>query len=277
MKIAIAQISPKFGQWKANLDKHEQYIELAIQNKVKLLLFPEMSLTGYALKDQTPSLAVTLQDEKLQYIAKCSQELDLVVGFPELIPGEGYAISSAYFHKGYLLHVHRKVYLPINGMFDDLKDFRRGESIKAFHAGSWKLGILICRDLWHMDAVQALALQKTHMILAPSAVPLRSIGAQGPNIHSFMERTVRSYSEHHTMYFAFANRVGFEEGICFYGGSMISDPFGRVIAQASFLEEELVTAEVNMSQIHRRIANLPLKHEENPSLLLSAYEEEVLP
>ncbi len=277
MKIAIAQISPKFGQWKANLDKHEQYIELAIQNKVKLLLFPEMSLTGYALKDQTPSLAVTLQDEKLQYIAKCSQELDLVVGFPELIPGEGYAISSAYFHKGYLLHVHRKVYLPINGMFDDLKDFRRGESIKAFHAGSWKLGILICRDLWHMDAVQALALQKTHMILAPSAVPLRSIGAQGPNIHSFMERTVRSYSEHHTMYFAFANRVGFEEGICFYGGSMISDPFGRVIAQASFLEEELVTAEVNMSQIHRRISNLPLKHEENPSLLLSAYEEEVLP
>lgn len=277
MKIAIAQISPKFGQWKTNLDKHEQYIELAIQNKVKLLLFPEMSLTGYALKDQTPSLAVTLQDEKLQYIAKCSQELDLVVGFPELILGEGYAISSAYFHKGYLLHVHRKVYLPINGMFDDLKDFRRGESIKAFHAGSWKLGILICRDLWHMDAVQALALQKTHIILAPSAVPLRSIGAQGPNIHSFMERTVRSYSEHHTMYFAFANRVGFEEGICFYGGSMISDPFGRVIAQASFLEEELVTAEVNMSQIHRRIANLPLKHEENPSLLLSAYEEEVLP
>ncbi len=277
MKLALAQISPHFGDWQANLNKHEKYIELAVKNKADLIIFPEMSLTGYALKDLVSDLAVTLQDKKLHHVAKYSKDIDIVAGFAELMPGEGYAISSAYFHKGFLLHVHRKVYLPINGMFDDLKDFRRGKTIQAFHVKKWTMGMLICRDIWHMDAVQALAIQKAQLIIAPSAVPLRSIGPQGPNIHGLMERTARSYAEHHTHYFAFVNRVGFEEGVCFYGGSLLVDPFGKVIAQAGFLTEELIMGELSHSELHRRIASISLKHEEDPSLLLNAYDTEVLP
>ncbi len=274
MKIAIAQIHPIFGQWEANIQKHQRYIDLAKNNGANLIVFPELSLSGYSLKELTPDLAVTLQDDRLEQIAQWSHEIDIVAGFPELIPGQGFAISSAYFHQGFILHVHRKVYLPINGMFDDLKDFRRGKNIQAFHVNEWTLGMLICRDLWHADAVQALVFQKAQLVIAASAVPLRSIGEKGPNIHGFIERTSRSYAERHTIYFAFSNRVGFEDGICFYGGSMIADPFGKVIAQAGYLEEELITADINHDSIHRRIAAISLKHEEDPSLLLSAFDEE---
>ncbi len=276
MKIGIAQIAPVFGHWEANVRKHKEYIQLAQSNHIDLLVFPEMSLTGYSLKDAVSEVALSLDDPRINEFSELSASIDIVAGFAELIPGKGFAISSAYFHQGYLLHVHRKVYLPINGMFDDLKDFRSGDSIRAFPVREWNCGILICRDIWHMDAVQALAFQNTQLLIAPSAVPLRSIGPTGPNIHAFMKRTAQSYAEHHTLYFIYANRVGFEEGICFYGGSMIADPFGQVIAQGGFLEEELIVAEVSMDEIHRRISCISLKHEENPSLLLTSLDEEEL-
>lgn len=258
MKASIAQISPVFGDWEANLQKHYKFTDIAIKNGADLIIFPEMSMTGYFLRDLVPNLSVGPDFSPIKLLFEMSNEIDIVTSFPERSEDFHYYISSIYLHKGKIMHLHRKIYLPINGMFDDLKDFKKGNKISSFSVRGWKMGMLICRDMWHLDTVNTLVLQGSRIIIAPSAVPLRSIGEKGPNIDLFIERTVRSYAEKGTLYFIFANRVGFEEGICFYGGSKVAAPNGDIILNMNYLEEGLGFFEITEQTIERRISNLPL-------------------
>ena len=262
MKASIAQISPIFGNWEANLQKHYYFTDIAIKNGAELIIFPEMSLTGYYLKDLVPSLSIGPDFSRLKTLLEMSTEIDIVSSFPERTIDFHYHISSVYLHKGKIQHLHRKVYLPINGMFEDLKDFKKGSETRAFSVEDWKMGLLICRDIWHLDTVTSLVLQGAKIIIAPSAVPLRSVGEKGPQIDQFIERTVRSYAEKGSCYFVFANRVGFEEGICFYGGSQVAGPNGTILLKMKYLEEQLDFFEIQGRRIEQRISDLPLALEQ---------------
>jgi NAD+ synthase (glutamine-hydrolysing) len=262
MKASIAQINPVFGNWKANLQKHYYFIDIAIKNGAELIIFPEMSLTGYYLKDLVPTMSIGPNFSRLKTLLEMSSDIDIVTSFPERTIDFHYHISSVYLHKGKIHHLHRKVYLPINGMFEDLKDFKKGSEIRAFTVDEWKIGLLICRDIWHMDTVTSLVLQGAKIIIAPSAVPLRSINEKGPVIDQFIERTVRAYAEKGSCYFIFVNRVGFEEGICFYGGSQVAEPNGNVLLKMNYLEEQLAFFEIQKRSIEQRISNLPLALEQ---------------
>jgi len=266
MKASIAQINPIFGNWQANLEKHVHFTDIAIRNGAELVIFPEMALTGYYLRDLVPRLSIGPDFSILKPLLEMSKEIDIVTSFPERTSDFIFHIASVYLHRGKLVHLHRKVYLPINGMFEDLKDFKKGSEVKAFWVKNFKCGMLICRDIWHLDTVTSLVLQGTKIIIAPSAVPLRSIGDKGPGIDSFIERTVRSYAEKGTCYFIFANRVGFEEGICFYGGSQVADPFGNIICKMNFLEEQLAFFTIEERRIEQRVSCLPLALEQEDYL-----------
>jgi NAD+ synthase (glutamine-hydrolysing) len=262
MKVSIAQIQPIFGDLDLNLQKHYYFTDIAIKNGANLVIFPEMSLTGYYLKDLVPLKSIGPDFFELKSLLEMSQEIDIVTSFPERSIDFNYHIASVYLHQGKIHHLHRKVYLPINGMFEDLKDFKKGNEVYAFTVGKWKMGMLICRDIWHLDTVTSLVMQGAKIIIAPSAVPLRSIGEKGPNIDLFIERTIRSYAEKGSCYFLFVNRVGFEEGICFYGGSQVADPSGKIILKMNYLEECLDFFDIQERCIEQRVSNLPLALEQ---------------
>lgn len=266
MKACIAQTYPIFGNWKANLEKHYHFTDIAIKNGAGLIIFPEMALTGYYLRDMVPNLSIGPDFSMLSPLLEMSKEIDIVTSFPERTSDFTYHIASIFLHRGKIAHLHRKVYLPISGMFEDLKDFKKGFEVKAFMVRNLKYGMLICRDIWHLDTVTSLVLQGVKIIIAPSAVPLRNVSDKGPGIDSFIERTVRSYAEKGTCYFIFANRVGFEEGICFYGGSQVADPFGNIICKLNFLEEQLAFFEINERRISQRVSCLPLLLEQEDYL-----------
>ena len=266
MIASIAQISPFFGDINRNIKKHLTYIELAKQGKAELVIFPEMSLTGYYLKDLTPEIAIDLSLKILDPLLDASSNIDIVVSFPEKGRDFNLYISSAYLSKGKILSIHRKVYPPINGMFDDLKDYKSGDTIESFQANNINTGMLICRDMWHPEAITELAMKDVKLIIVPSAVPLRSISENGPNIKSFINRSVVFYAEHYSLYFVFTNRVGFEEGICFYGGSTVANPSGEIILSMSLLTEEIKFFEINEREIERRVSILPLQFEQRKNI-----------
>src|SRR5690606_31170911 len=116
-----------------------------------LLIFPELSLTGYVLQDLVPMVALkpVKTDPIFSHLFKASQKLDLVVGFVEEDRRNRFFISAAYLSKGELIHTHHKVYLPTYGLFDEGRFFAWGDSIKAFDTRFGRMGMLICEDFWH--------------------------------------------------------------------------------------------------------------------------------
>lgn len=267
MIIGIAQIEPIFGNIEKNIEKHLSYIKLSKESGANLIIFPELSLTGYYLKDLVPKLAIGPDFSKIEPLIAASRDIDIVISFPERDESFNYYISAAYLKNGNIIHIHRKVYPPINGMFDDLKDFKRGETFKVFSNSILNCGMLICRDMWHPEAINILTFKEAKFIIVPSAVPLRSVSESGPSIRSFIDRSAKFYSEHFSLYFVFANRVGFEEGVCFYGGSCVSNPSGEIILSMSLLDEEIKFFELDPREIERRINVLPLQFEERRDLL----------
>lgn len=264
MKIAIAQIDSHLAQFEKNMQKHLHYIQLAQDAGAELIIFPEMSLTGYSLQDLALTQAVSVDSPKLDPLRNASCKIDILAGYPEKADHSAY-IASSYFSGGNILATHRKCYLPINGMFNDRKDFKPGSRITVFPLpNGHQAGLLICRDIWHMDAVLACAEKGAEIIFAPSAVPLRSISLKEPVISAFIERTVQGYAEKDHLFFVFANRVGFEEGICFYGGSLIADPFGKTTVKGPYLEEQLLLSEIDWDSIDRKNRILPLSYEQQP-------------
>lgn len=264
MKVALAQINADIGRFQHNLAKHLAYIQLAREAEADIVVFPEMALTGYSLQDLALTLAMPSTSKKLDPLRQASQQIDIIASFPELSDHAAY-IASAYFSGGEIRHIHRKLYLPINGIFNDRKDFKPGNHITVFPLRDQHIAsMLVCRDIWHMDASLRCRELGASILFAPSAVPLRKITANGPGVSAFIDRTVQGYAEKSSQFFVFVNRVGFEEGICFYGGSLVTDPFGTVLVKAPYLEETLVVAEVDWRELERKNRLLPLSYEQQP-------------
>ena len=195
MKVALAQIEPVFANWEQSLAKHKDLIYQAIEQKAELIVFPEMSLTGYNIKDLTNDLCVREKYDKLKSIVQLSMQIDIVIGFPEMDENFHCYISQAYCSKREIIQIHRKIFLPINGMFEDSKDFAPGSKLSSFQIGPFHMGMLICRDMWHEEAVVALVKKKINCLIVASNIPLRNIDVNGPAIDSFIERTVVGYAE----------------------------------------------------------------------------------
>ncbi|MDD4028835.1 MAG: hypothetical protein PHI40_04750 [Caldisericia bacterium] len=271
MKVALAQIEPIFGNWEATFLKHKDYVQKAIEQKASVIVFPEMSMTGYNLKDRTPEMCVNAHSDKLREVARQSMQIDLIFGFPEVDENYRQYISSAYCSKGEIVHIHRKIFLPINGMFNDSKDFSHGSDLKTFETDNFRMGLLICRDMWHDEAIVSYVKKNVQCIVIPSNIPLRNVDETGPAIHGFVERMIRGYAERNSLFIVYVNRVGFEEGTCFYGGSMVADPFGNVLVQSPFLEESLLCADIDMKVLQRKLTTIHLHHDRRDSIVRDAF------
>jgi predicted amidohydrolase len=269
-KLALAQINTVLGDVDANLSKHMTYIDDARQQGADLVIFPELSLTGYRLKDLTPSVAIqpSFDGPTFGPLLKASKDLDVLVGFVEAEDRHRFYISAAYLSGGELIHVHRKVYLPTYGLFDEGRYFARGDALRAFDTRLGRFGVLICEDFWHASPPYVLWLDGAEVLLLISASPGRGVnGEERLDSARWVEQINQAYASLFTTFVAHTNRVGYEDGLNFWGGATLFDPDGVQLAQAPYNEETLILTEVDMQQLHRTRYRLPLLRDERAALV----------
>jgi NAD+ synthase (glutamine-hydrolysing) len=270
LNLALAQINTKLGDVESNLQKHLDFVKQAKAQKADLLVFPELSLTGYVLQDLTATVAhcPTEDDPVFKHLLKASQDLDLVVGFVDEDSRHRFYIASAYLSAGHVLHVHHKVYLPTYGLFDEGRFFAWGDSIRAFDTRFGRVGMLICEDFWHASPPYLLWLDGADIFLFSSASPGRGLNDK-EKLESarWVERVTKAYASMFTSFVAHANRVGFEDGLNFWGGATVFDPNGEELALGPYFEEGLTIAELDLNQLRRTRARLPLLRDERTNLV----------
>jgi predicted amidohydrolase len=271
LTLGLAQIKTRLGDVNANLEKHLQYVEQAAAQGVDLLVSPELSLTGYAVQDLVPTLAhkPTAADPVFRPLLAASQTMDLMVGFIDEDTRHRFYISAAYLSRGEVLHVHHKVYLPTYGLFDEGRFFAWGDSIRAFDTRWGRVGMLICEDFWHASPPYLLWLDGADLLLFSSASPGRGLSIDDKLESAWwVEHVNRAYASLFTAFVAHTNKVGFEDGLHFWGGATIFDPNGELVAQGPYQEEALTVATLDLGQLRRTRARLPLLRDERHALVL---------
>lgn len=270
LKLGLAQIKTKLGDVPANLEKHLAYIDEAVKQGVDLLVFPELSLTGYVVQDLVPTLAhtPTPDDPIFRPLLEASHKLDLVVGFVGEDERHRFFISAAYLSQGEVKHIHHKVYLPTYGLFDEGRFFAWGDSIRAFDTRFGRVGILICEDFWHASPPYLLWLDGADLMLFMSASPGRGLsGEEKLESAWWVEHINRAYASLFTTFVAHTNKVGFEDGLNFWGGATVFDPNGELLAQGPYFEEALTVTELDLAQLRRTRTRLPLLRDERHALV----------
>ncbi len=267
--LAIAQMHPHLGDLERNLALHEKLIQEAERGGARLILFPELSLTGYFLKDLVPAVALRVTDGRLDWLRAKSRDVALVVGFVEETPDFRYYNAAMYLEGGEVRHIHRKVYLPTYGIFDEQRYFAQGDRVAAFDSTFGRMALLICEDMWHPALPYLAVLDGAQVLLAVSNSPGRGLTADGRFANAIgWHHLNRTYAQLFTCAVAFAHRVGYEDGACFWGASEVLGPDGTPLAQAVALEEALLFATIDQDAIRReRLAN-PLLRDERPDLTL---------
>jgi len=270
LNLALAQISTTLGDVQTNLDKHLELIDAAKKQKADLVVFPELSLTGYVLQDLVASVAhkPTDDDDVFKHLLKASHDLDLAVGFVDEDSRHRFYIATAYLSGGKVLHVHHKVYLPTYGLFDEGRFFAWGDTVRSFETRFGRMGMLICEDFWHASPPYLLWLDGADIMLFSSASPGRGL-TDKEKLESarWVERVSKAYASMFTSFVVHCNRVGFEDGLLFWGGATVNDPNGELLAQGPYFEEALTFAELDLNQLRRTRARLPLLRDERTNLV----------
>jgi predicted amidohydrolase len=236
-----------------------------------ILVFPELSLTGYVLQDLASAVAhrATPDDSVFRPLFEASRDLDLVVGFVDEDERHRFYIAAAYLSGGACLHVHHKVYLPTYGLFDEGRFFAWGDTLGAFDTRFGRAGLLICEDFWHASPPYLLWLDGADLLIFTSASPGRGL-TQEPQLESarWVDHINQAYASLFTAFVAHANRVGYEDGLNFWGGSTVFDPDGELLANGPYHQEALVLAELDLNALRHTRARLPLLRDERTALVM---------
>ncbi len=272
MKVALAQISPHLGNLRKNLDLHFQSIEKAKKKKADLLIFPELSLTGYTLMDMVDDMSIVPGKNPIfkELIAK-SREISLVVGFVEEMEKGLFYNSAAFLSKGKILHIHRKVFLPTFGMFDEARFYAQGKNFHIFPTPFGNAGMMICRDFLSYGASYLLFAGGAEIIIVISAAPGRGTAQEEAyetsRMWEIMGETISRFS---TVFLIYCNRVGFEDGKHFAGGSFIFNPAGEMIARAAYVDQDFLFYEINLDEVREIRKKWPYKRDDKPEIILEA-------
>ncbi|HEY8739007.1 MAG TPA: nitrilase-related carbon-nitrogen hydrolase [Candidatus Dormibacteraeota bacterium] len=271
----------------ANLRLHQDLAEQAAGEGATLCVFPELSLTGYLLKDLVPEVSMTLEDPRLQPLLDLSRRIDLVVGMVVRSDDFRHYNAAVYLSGGEVRHVHRKIYLPTYGMFDEQRYFAAGDRVRGFDAGGVATGILVCEDMWHLSSAYLLFVQGVSLIICPSVSPGRGVladaererGLGSADSWNDLCRTVAQFS---VSYVAYCNRTGYEDGVYFGGGSGVFGPDGGAVAKAAGTEvkhgealpqgDEVIYADIDVREVERQRQMTPLLRDEKVDFTLRELE-----
>ncbi|MES2208686.1 MAG: nitrilase-related carbon-nitrogen hydrolase [Chloroflexota bacterium] len=275
-RIALAQLAPALGAVDENLARHHEVLAEARAQQVDLVVFPELGLTGYQLQDLSGDVAIRLDDPRLASLAAATEGMSAVVSFVEESADHRLFIAGALLEDGEVRHVHRKLFLPTYGLFDERRFFAAGDVLRAVPSRlGVGVGIGICEDFWHLPVAELLALDGAQILINIAASPGRDLAATnevGLGTATSWRTLMRTYAQLTTSFVIFVNRVGVEESISFWGGSEVIGPAGDTILSAPLFDEGLFVGEVNLGDIRRERIALPLLRDERPELNLRELE-----
>jgi predicted amidohydrolase len=266
LRIALAQIAPRLGGLDENLERHRELIAEARAGGAQLVVFPELGLTGYQLQDLAAEVAMRLDDPRLATLAATTRDLSVAISFVEESADHRLFIAAALIEDGEIRHVHRKLFLPTYGLFDERRFFAAGDVLRAVPSRlGVGIGIAICEDFWHLGVPQILALDGAQLLLNPSSSPGRDLAATnevGLGTATSWRTLMRTYAQLTTSFAIFCNRVGVEESITFWGGSEVIGPTGEAIFSAPLFDEGLFLVDLQLEDVRRERITLPLLRDE---------------
>lgn len=288
LDVAIVQSKPHKAQYPENLrELGEAFAQLGRENAPDLIVLPEAALTGYFLEGAVYELALDAttfaQDLARVWRAACgAATVDIACGFFEN-GGGTYYNSAIYVTVGpagaETVHVHRKMFLPTYGVFDEDRYLSRGRRLQSFDTRFGRMAMLICEDIWHAIVPTIAAVKGARLLIVPSAAPGRGIdgGEELSSITRWRE-ILRTTAAEHGVFIIYAGLAGFEGGKGMAGASCVIDPRGATLVQAPLLERCIVRASLDLGDIDLARAAMPLLGDLNavlPDLLLD--EEIPLP
>jgi predicted amidohydrolase len=259
----LAQIKPKLGCIADNLKTVEGEIVKAIESGADLIVFPELALSGYFLKDLVPEVALRTDSPEITRLIELSRGISIAVGFVEETDDYHFYNSALYLEDGAIRHLHRKVYLPTYGLFDEQRYLARGGSFRAFDTKFGRFGMLICEDMWHLSASYILAMDGATTLICLSSSPSRGIEGDSLGSASAWQKLVSTTALFLNCRVLYCNRVGFEDGVNFWGGAEYVAPSGESIVRGKLLEEDFVTARVDEGTLRRERIFSPMIRDEN--------------
>ena len=269
LTLALAQFQPKKGDYAANLARIGSLLTQAatLESRPHLVCFPETALSGYFLEGGVREHAITAGQLAADlHRIYAGPPVDVCVGFYEVWHNKLYN-SALYLSLGeaapLVRHVHRKMFLPTYGMFDEARFVEPGHEIRAFDTPWGRAAVLVCEDVWHSMSGTIAALDGAQLIIVPTAPPARGAwprqdGVPGPASVSRWERLARDMADEHGLYVALAHLVGSEGGKQFPGSAMVAGPKGDVRVRGPLWEEALVVATIDIADVTRARADMPL-------------------
>ena len=288
LQLAIAQFRPRKGAYRENLARLGEIFRAAAAwpHPPELILAAESALTGYFLEGGVREAALTaaqlFDDLSREHAASGAPPLDVCLGFYEVHENRLHN-SALYASLGGpdtgIRHVHRKVFLPTYGVFDEERFVEPGRSVAAFDTRWGRAAIAICEDAWHSVVPMLAALDGAQLIIVPSASPARGLEPdaddQRPSSLSRWERIAQDIAGEHGVYVAIPQLVGFEGGKAFVGGSIVAGPRGDLVVRGPVFDDALIPAQLHFEEITRARADMPLLSDLESRLphLLEAYRD----
>jgi predicted amidohydrolase len=278
--IALGQIDPVLGDLRANVEKHVVLARSARAAGADMIVFPELSLSGYSIKDMNWELAIAPDRPSpvLQPLLEESRNISIIAGGVEEDADFRILNSAFLFESGACRTVHRKIHPPTYGMFEERRYFSAGHAVRAIDTRIGRIGVLICEDLWHIALPYVLALDGAQCIVALVASPTRVSGTGSDlQIATVNSENHRTFARLLSTYLVFCNRVGFEDGVNFWGGSSVVGPDGNPVATAKTFEEDMIVTRLDQNEIRR--ARLFSRHflDDDPALIRAELDRIIKP
>jgi N-carbamoylputrescine amidase len=268
--VAIVQFKPRKGDVTGNLATLRAVFAQLLAGPAtapQLIVLPEAALTGYFLEGGVYELSFSARDFAAKLDAEWraaggTKPVDIVCGFFENRDGT-YHNSALYATIGAgeprVVHVHRKMFLPTYGVFDEERFLSRGRQLDVFPTPFGTAAMLICEDAWHSIMPTIAALKGARMIIIPSASPGR--GLAGTGMLESVERwraTATLMASEHGVYVLYAGLTGFEGGKGMSGSSCIVSPRGELLETLDELSVAILRAKLDGAEVDLARATLPL-------------------
>lgn len=268
MRVHIEQMKPVLGDREKNLLKMLEAIDKGIASGEDLIVFPELCLNGYVLEDLVFETAIK---DVPEILLEKSREISIIFGAVEMGEKDYPYNTLFYLEDGKVIYKHRKVYLANYGMFFEGRYFMSGDKIRAFDTKFGRVAMVQGEDMMHQSVQFILAQDNAKYIFVSAAVPAR-LGINKHDISSQWRDILKSSSYLNGVYTIFANRVGVEDGITFFGNSMIIAPNGDIIQEANFMKEESLSCELSDRKIRAARIATPIFKNENLDITMREIE-----
>jgi NAD+ synthase (glutamine-hydrolysing) len=262
LRLGLVQFKPRKADVAGNLEMiRERWIPEAADTDI--LVFPETALTGYFLEGGVVDVAQSAEEVARGLGVPGKNAPNVILGFYEKWR-RGIYNSVACFEPGedgyHPIHVHRKLFLPTYGVFEEARFADPGREVLAFNTRFGRVGLLVCEEMWHSLPPTILALDGAELIVVVSASPARDFPkglGRSENLARW-DALAQGSAMEHGVFVAVCQLVGSEGGKVFLGGSLVAAPDGTTLAKGGLMKEELITVALDGHSIDRARFDAPL-------------------